>query len=555
MSVANDTRGIHSQGDEDSVFLFHEACPSCGSRDNLGRYSDGHAHCFGCGYYEKGDGTVSDQKIEKIKGDLIHGEVAALTKRHISEETCARWGYKIGKLKGKPVQLAPYYKDGVLVAQKVRFANKDFKFLGETKGVELFGQSLWRDSGRMLVITEGEIDALSVSQAQGNKYPVVSVPTGAQGAKKAIQTNLEFVERFDKVVFMFDMDEVGQKAAIECAQLLTPGKAAIASLPLKDANELLKKGRVKDIIDSIWGARVYRPDGIVTLSDLREEVLKPVEIGLPWPWAELTKATYGRRYGEVYAMGAGTGVGKTDWFTQTIVHTAVEQNEMCGVLYLEQPPVETGKRLVGKFAGKRFHVPDGSWTQEELNDAFDAVDRHPNIILYDAFGASDWDIIKARIRYLVRGLGCKHIFLDHLTALAAAEDDERKALEHIMADIAGMAQEMKFCFYFISHLATPEGKPHEEGGRVMIRHFKGSRAIGYWSHFMFALERDQQANTALQRSTSTFRILKDRYTGESTGDIIFLAYDHNTGLLSETDVDPYADDDDHTTFNDTEEDY
>jgi twinkle protein len=39
----------------------------------------------------------------------------------------------------------------------------------------------------MLTITEGEIDALSVSQAQGNKWPVVSVPTGAKGAVKPLR--------------------------------------------------------------------------------------------------------------------------------------------------------------------------------------------------------------------------------------------------------------------------------------------------------------------------------------------------------------------------------
>lgn len=38
-------------------FLSHEPCPSCGSRDNLGRYSDGSAFCFGCHYVERG--TVS----------------------------------------------------------------------------------------------------------------------------------------------------------------------------------------------------------------------------------------------------------------------------------------------------------------------------------------------------------------------------------------------------------------------------------------------------------------------------------------------------------------
>lgn len=34
------------------TFLRHEPCPKCGSRDNLARYADGSAWCFGCGYME-----------------------------------------------------------------------------------------------------------------------------------------------------------------------------------------------------------------------------------------------------------------------------------------------------------------------------------------------------------------------------------------------------------------------------------------------------------------------------------------------------------------------
>lgn len=37
-------------------FVQHEPCPKCHSRDNLGRWDDGHGHCFGCGYYEPGTG-------------------------------------------------------------------------------------------------------------------------------------------------------------------------------------------------------------------------------------------------------------------------------------------------------------------------------------------------------------------------------------------------------------------------------------------------------------------------------------------------------------------
>ena len=41
---------------EESEFIQHEPCPKCGSRDNLARYDDGHAFCFGCNYREKADG-------------------------------------------------------------------------------------------------------------------------------------------------------------------------------------------------------------------------------------------------------------------------------------------------------------------------------------------------------------------------------------------------------------------------------------------------------------------------------------------------------------------
>jgi twinkle protein len=57
------------------------------------------------------------------------------------------------------------------------------------------------------VVTEGEIDAMSVSQAFGNRWPAVSLPNGAQSAKKAIQRSLEYLTSFDEVVLAFDMDE------------------------------------------------------------------------------------------------------------------------------------------------------------------------------------------------------------------------------------------------------------------------------------------------------------------------------------------------------------
>lgn len=516
----------------DSEFLHKEPCPACQSRDNLARYSDGHGYCFGCGHYEPAEGVQAKSKPKRERmTDFIKGEAQALTKRGLTEEACRKYGYLVGKDKhGRTVQVATYRRDGQIVAQKLRYPNKEFSFIGDSKKCGLYGQHLYQP-GRRLVITEGEIDAISVAQALGLRWPVVSVPNGAQGAAKAISRELEWVEGFDEVVIMFDMDEPGQAAAQEVALLLTPGKARIAQLPAKDANELLQKGDAEAIVRAVYEAQTKRPDGIVAFGDLREKALTPPTMGVPWPWEELNALTFGRHYGEVYGFGAGTGIGKTDLFMEVAKFTAVDCNEKIALFYLEQPPVETAKRLAGKFASKRFHVPDGSWTSDELTAAFDAINATGNVWLYDHFGSCEWDVVLGRMRHLAVAEGVKHFFLDHLTAFAAEAEDEKKVLEQIMAQMAGFAQQHHVIVYFISHLATPEGKPHEEGGRVMIRHFKGSRAIGFWSHLMVGLERDQQAEDERVRSTTTFRILKDRRTGQATGKCLFFRYDHTTGRL------------------------
>jgi twinkle protein len=149
------------------------------------------------------------------------------------------------------------------------------------------------------------------------------------------------------------------------------------------------------------------------------------------------------------------------------------------------------------------------------------------------FGTMDWKTIKSIIKYFNKAYDIDHIYLDHLTALSANEQDERRALDGIMADMAGLAQELGVIIHFISHLTTPDGKPHEEGGRVMEKHFTGSRSIARWAHYMFGLERNKQEEDPIKRQTTTFRVLKDRFTGRATGMKFGLLYNQKTGILSE----------------------
>lgn len=477
----------------------------------------------------------TDQQTEgrktRVSVDWLQGEPQALPKRKLDEETCRKFGYLVGTNRaGKPVQIANYRNmDGQLVAQKVRDAAKGFTVVGGGRDMPLFGQHLWPSSGRRVVVTEGEIDALSVAQACGLSWPVVSLPNGAQSAKKTLQANLEWLEGYETVVLCFDMDEPGRKASAECAPLFSPGRCAIAELPRKDPNECLQAGLVKDLVSALWNARVFRPDGIVSLVEIEDRVLADPEVGMPWFLDGMTKITYGRRPGDVIGLGAGTGCGKSDLFAEQVAFDVMTLGKTVGVLFLEQGVGDTGRRVAGKLANRRFHVPGDGWTQEELVKSWGALKATNRLHLYDAWGVADWPTIRSKIRYMRSALGCDTIFLDHLTALAAAEDDEKKALERIMAEAAGDAQALGHVLHYVSHLATPEGKPHEEGGRVMAKHFKGSRAIIYWSHILWGLERDTQT----PGSPTTLRCLKERLTGQGTGKVMGIGYDPTTGRMSE----------------------
>ncbi|MDE3021869.1 MAG: toprim domain-containing protein [Pseudomonadota bacterium] len=531
----------------ESVFSHHAPCPKCRSSDNLSRYTSGWGICS-CGYKDKPPAGIDNQTSRRRDSmaqevPLLDGEVLSLGKRKLTEETCRKFGYLVGKDgKGNNCQIAPYYSGRNLVAQKVRYPDKTFKFLGKPKDVDLFGQQLWGDGGKLVVITEGELDCMTVSQVQGNKWPVVSLPNGASSAVKSIKKALEWLETYETVVLMFDMDEPGQEAVEECAQLFTPGKCKVASLPYKDANECLQRGQAAAIVNAIWQAKPYRPEGLVGIDEIKQLALEGVSYGLSWCFEELTSATYGRRYGEIYGVGAGTGCGKTDFLTQQIGYDIDTLGIPVGVIFLEQRPIETAKRIAGKIKSKRFHIPhprktSGSvesipqgteWDQEELSEALTELEG--KVTFFDSFGSTDWSLVSSKIRYMAVSQGIRVFYLDHLTAMADT-GDEKGSIEQIMKELAGLANALQIIITFVSHLSTPEGKPHEEGGRVMIRHFKGSRAIGFWSFFMFGIERDTQADDPSVREKTTFRILKDRFTGQATGLTIPLGYEKETGRL------------------------
>ena len=528
---------------EDSEFIQHEPCPKCGSRDNLARYTDGHAYCFGCEYREAG----GEQKVVINKGDnnmsFVDGEITNLNARGITEETCRKWDYRVGDVGGQPVQVANY-KDssGNRVAQKIRFKNKDFHVRGDIKEAGLYGQHLWSGKGKKAVICEGEIDALSVSQAQGNRWPVYSVPSGSAGASKAIRKSIELLNGYEEIIFCFDSDDPGVKASRECAQVLPPGKAKIAKLPMKDANEMLKNGRVKELVDCLWQAQVYRPDGIVNGADLWDIVSAEDSMAsCEYPYAGINKKTLGMRKGEIVTVTAGAGIGKSQVCRELANHI-LNQEETLGYIALEESNKRTGLGFMGLYLNKPLHLGNIEVTDEDFKDAFDHTLNTGRIYLYDHWGSLEGDNLLNKIRYMVTACGCGFIILDHISIVVSGieDGDERRTIDNLMTKLRGLVEEVNCGLILVSHLKRPQGnKGHEDGAQTSMAQLRGSASIGQLSDIVIGCERNQQGDDP---DRTTVRVLKNRWTGE-TGIACYLDYDHKTGRLTEVEYDdiPFED--------------
>ncbi|MDM0006465.1 toprim domain-containing protein [Variovorax sp. J22G73] len=523
---------------DDSTLVCKGPCPDCGSSDACATYDDGHTYCFSCGSYGHGDGERT--AVSRAPSDLIRGEYKDLTKRGIDASTCKLWGYMVGKNRdGEPVQLATYCDTmGEPVAQKMRTKDKEFMVLGSLKKAGLYGQHLWRSGGKKVIITEGEIDALTVSQAQANRWPVVSVPNGAQGAKKALAAQLDWLKSFEEIVLWFDNDEPGRDAAEECARILPMGKVKIITTPdgLKDANDLLREKGMKAVTDATWNGRAYRPDGIVTGEDLTVERLKQKTApGWQTPYPKLNELTRGVRPRQLWLMVAGTGVGKSTDAREFAYHALTcadkSNRRKVGMMFLEESVEDTAKYLVAL---------DNNVLAEDLEDNPDILTdaqwakSHAALLgggcyqAYDHFGATDSEGLLNKVEFMALN-GAELIFLDHLTIAATGEDNE--GVDKLMVGLRSIIERTGVSVIAIAHLrkAKSGDTPAEEGGQIKLDDIKGSGSMKQVPDVVTGKERDQQADGP-EKDESLIRSLKVRRGGK-TGPADHLRYNTKTGRL------------------------
>ena len=550
--------------------MKREACPVCqeagkdAAGDNLVRYKDGSAFCFSCRHHEKSPNQTGEHKerahVEKRSGATVKSldsisSIASdgLPERGISGETCEKYGVRVSvdeETGENTIHYYPYYKGTHIVAYKQRRLPKSFSFIGSERGAMLFGQPLFESQRRkILFITEGELDCLSVCDllaAQGKDWPVVSIRNGADAngtIKPELKDNVEFLSKFEKIVLAFDNDGPGETYAYAVADWLctitSVGIMSLAKTECKDHNEALMEEKWEEWWDAFRnGTRVYQPQSIVQASEITlEQLMEVPDKGFEFPWKGLNDVYKGLRKGELTTVVAGSGCGKTTVIREITHYAAVNGGATFGYMSLE----ETVEDSLRNFIAIDCNVPPGR------------LKFHPDCIPHDAYAEAhryftqsgmftffdssrylDFDALMNKVRYFALAVACDFLVIDNLTLVAArsAEQDERKAIDKVMASLAGICESTGMGIILVNHLKRVPGRSPNNGGMIEIGDLRGSGSIEAFSNNIIAIERDQQNEDESVKNQSLVRSLKNRLFGV-TGLCCKLQYETHTGRLRE----------------------
>lgn len=533
--------------EESNVLLGKQPCSSCGSSDAKTYYLDGGSKCFSCGRAPRVDSpdSVSSGSLTRIKRakspkvdmeDIKSFEFADLGMRSIHPSISQMFNVR----EHEGVVYMPYTKSNQVVGYKARRkSEKTFYAVGNMgKMVDPFGWGRVSETGRLLIITEGEMDAMAATQMlmdKGKKYKVVSIPNGAQSAVEYLKANLDKFNNFEKIVLNFDGDEVGQESQQACLKVLNAGSAYSMQLPegFKDANDLLMNGKSYQYLDALNNAKQYKPDGIVAGVDTWEVYTnKPDVTSYPYPetWSELNKMTYGIRLGELDTVTSGTSAGKTQFMREVMYHFMTTTDLPVGIISLEEPITDTIESYLELDLNKRISLPDVDATEEEKYGAWQKTLGNGRVFLYDAFGGEE-DSVVNQIRYFAKGLGVKLVLVDHLHMLLDGKDTEKEQIERIMLRLKKLTQELGIWIGLIAHLKkSTGGATFEEGAVANLDDLKGSSAIKQLSNGVLVLSRDQMAEDTLTKNTTHIDVKKCRFTGR-TGRADSLLFEDDTGRM------------------------
>ena len=391
----------------------------------------------------------------------------------------------------------PYYRDDQVIMIKYLNLTRDErgkKKMRVSPGAEpiLFGWQAAAPDARCLVITEGEIDAMTLHQYNLGMI-CLSVPFGG-GAKKQdgwIEQEFERLAIYDEIYLCLDNDEEGRAAAAVIGERLGRYRCRFVRLPYNDANECLKNGVTRDEIAKCFNeAMIVDPKQLQRIRSYETDTIRALLpdpnafLGYTTPWEKHHRKLF-LRPDELSLWTGINGHGKSQILGHIILDCIAQGAKVC-IASLEIKPHRLLGRMVRQAAGMREP------SREYIKTIFDHY--YSSIWIFECVGTTDPATLIEVFKHGRQRYGIDVFVIDSLMKCGFAEDDysgQKKFIDQLCA--------FKNDFNCHVHLVVHPRKPADESNVPGKLDMKGSGAVSDLADNCFTVWRNKKKEDLISR--------------------------------------------------------
>jgi len=367
----------------------------------------------------------------------------------------------------------------------------------------LFGQQAVADTAGMIGLTEGELDAMALTQ--GGALTGVSLPEGAQAVQEGrdsphdawLEHDHDWLERFTDIVLALDGDEPGQKAKNQLLPRLGYARCKEVLWPegVKDANEALCAGVPLDRL--VCEARDFTPSELKKPSEFAQDIwweFYPEESdrpkGDPLPW----NLPFAFRPGEFIVWHGYNGHGKTMMQNQCMVDFAYHGKKIC-VASLEIPARKTFRNMARQAMAK--NKPEHARQVQKVLAWFDQY-----FIVYDKVGETDSRQLLEAFEYAYRKWGIQHFVVDSLMMLSDVGLEDYAGQLEVCKLFKAFAHRHNVTIHMVCHSKKPTMNRPAEKKEPLKYDISGTSGIPNIADSVISVWRNQEKEQKLAEARS-----------------------------------------------------
>lgn len=396
--------------------------------------------------------------------ELTDDIVSYFEKRGISEDALNTFSVSADK---DGNILFPFTADGELIYVKHRKLkrknNEPKEWQDRNTRPILFGMDMC-DPLKPLIITEGEVDALSVYEAG---FPnVVSVPCGCENLKW-IEECWDWLEMFNDFILFGDNDPPGKKMVEQLVKRLGESRCRVMEEypakengeTCKDANEILMEFGEFAIADCINAAKEVPIKGLINLSKvipIDPTLIPRIKTNIP----ALDEAIGGLREGAVTVVTGKPGAGKSV-ITGLFLLNAIEQGYPVAAYSGELTADEFLQWINFQAAGSdyitlKYDPVKGTKVPVLPMDVEQAIMKwyDGKFWLYnneEVFEANQSESIIKVFISAIRRYGCKLFLIDNLLTSVSDSEEETRAQGKFINTIKRFAKKYSVHVIIVAH--------------------------------------------------------------------------------------------------------